>query len=244
MTGLSLYGALTPWYRLLDPPEDHRDEAASYERALLGALRDAPGRPTLLELGAGAGHNALHLKARFACTLSDLSPDMLALSRALNPACAHVEGDMRTLRLGRTFDAVLVHDAIAYMTTEADLAAVAETAYLHTRPGGAALFAPDDYAEDFVEGTVLIEADDGARALRCVEWSWDPDPTDTTCRAEYVYVMREGGRVHTAHETHVLGLFSRGAWVRILEGAGWSVDTVERWDDGKPLDRVFLCVRA
>lgn len=244
MTGLSLYGALTPWYRLLDPPEDHRDEAASYARALLEGMRAAPARPTLLELGAGAGHNALHLKERFECTLSDLSPDMLALSRELNPSCVHVEGDMRTLRLGRTFDAVLVHDAIAYMTTEADLAAVAETAYVHTRPGGAALFAPDDYAEGFAEGTELIETSDGARALKCIEWSWDPDPSDTTCRAEYVYVMREGERVHTAHETHVLGLFPSATWVRILEDAGWSVDTVERWDEGKPLDRVFRGVRA
>ena len=50
---------------------------------------------------------------------------------------------MRTLRLQRQFDAVLVHDAVAYMTTRADLAAlVAATAFAHTRPGGAALFAP------------------------------------------------------------------------------------------------------
>ena len=53
---------------------------------------------------------------------------------------------MRTVRLGRTFDAVLVHDAIDYMTTEADLRAAVETAYAHCRPG-VALFVPDDIAE-------------------------------------------------------------------------------------------------
>jgi hypothetical protein len=37
---------------------------------------------------------------------------MLGLSRALNPECEHLAGDTRTLPLGRTFDAVLVHDAI------------------------------------------------------------------------------------------------------------------------------------
>ena len=41
---------------------------------------------------------------------------MLELSRTLNPDCEHLEGDMRTLRLGRTFDAVLIHDAVMYMT--------------------------------------------------------------------------------------------------------------------------------
>ena len=46
---------------------------------------------------------------------------MLALSRALNPECEHLAGDMRTLRLGRVFDAVFVHDAVCYMTTRADL---------------------------------------------------------------------------------------------------------------------------
>lgn len=34
---------------------------------------------------------------------------------------------------------VLIHDAICYMITRADLRATAETAYAHTRPGGAAL---------------------------------------------------------------------------------------------------------
>ena len=48
---------------------------------------------------------------------------MLALSATLNPECEHLEGDMRTLRLGRTFDVVFIHDAISYLTTEDDLRA-------------------------------------------------------------------------------------------------------------------------
>src|SRR3954465_3737423 len=124
-----LYGELTPWYRLLDPVADHADEAAAYGRAPEAAAyvrgregAGAPGGGTLLELGAGAGGNASFVKRTFRCTLTDLSPPMLALSRALNPDCEHLPGDMRTLRLQRQFDAVLVHDAVAYMTTRADLA--------------------------------------------------------------------------------------------------------------------------
>ena len=48
------------------------------------------------------------------------------------------KGDLRTLRLGRSFDAVLVHDAVMYMTSERDLRSMAVTAFQHTRPGGAA----------------------------------------------------------------------------------------------------------
>src|SRR4051812_9687213 len=107
-----LYGALTPWYDLLDPAADHADEAAVYRDALERA--GAPAGGTLLELGAGAGGNASFIKQRFRCTLTDISPDMQALSRALNPECEHRLGDMRTLRLGRAFDAVLIHDAVCY----------------------------------------------------------------------------------------------------------------------------------
>ena len=123
----------------LDPPRDHEDEAGVYTRALVEAA--AGPAATLLELGAGAGHNALYMKRRFRCTLTDISPAMQALSRSLNPDCEHLPGDMRTLRLGRQFDAVFVHDAVCYMTTVDDLRQTAATAFAHTRPGGIALFA-------------------------------------------------------------------------------------------------------
>ena len=73
---------------------------------------------TVLELGSGGGNNASHLKRHFTLTLVDRSPEMLELSRGLNPELEHVEGDMRTMRLDRTFDAVFVHDALAYILTE------------------------------------------------------------------------------------------------------------------------------
>ncbi len=116
---MRLYGDLAPWFHLLTAPEDYAGEAARFQALM---LEEAPNARTLLELGSGGGNNASHLKQRFACTLADLSPQMLTLSRELNPDCEHVLGDMRTLRLGRTFDVVFVHDAVAYMTTEEMLA--------------------------------------------------------------------------------------------------------------------------
>jgi SAM-dependent methyltransferase len=238
-----LYRDMLPWYRLVDPPADHADEAASYRAAL---ERGASPRPeTLLELGAGAGGNALHLKQRFRCTLTDLSEDMLALSRELNPECEHVAGDMRTLRLGRTFDAVLVHDAVMYMTTEADLRAAAETAFVHTRPGGAAVFAPDFVRETFRDGTEVLESADGARALRCLVWNWDPDPGDDTIAVEYAFLLRDGATVTAVHDRHTEGLFALATWRRVLEGVGFSVEMVPRpLDDDGAYDEVFLCRRA
>ncbi|HEX7085078.1 MAG TPA: class I SAM-dependent methyltransferase [Vicinamibacterales bacterium] len=236
-----LYSTLTPWYRLVDPPEDHEEEAETYTAALVDAIHGSAG--TLLELGAGAGHNALFMKRRFRCTLTDLSPEMLALSRELNPDCEHVEGDMRTLRLDRTFDAVLVHDAICYMVTEDDLRAMAETAFVHTRPGGAALFAPDHLAETFHETSILIEGEDDSRALRCVEWTWDPDPADTTCLVHYAFLLRDGATVTPCFDTHAEGLFEEATWRRVLSEAGFEVGTIARPIGDGEYDRVFLCRR-
>jgi len=75
----------------------------------------------VLELGSGGGHNAVHLKAHFALTLVDLSEQMLEVSRVLNPECEHHQGDMRTLLVDRSVDAVFVHDAVDDMTSQEDL---------------------------------------------------------------------------------------------------------------------------
>jgi SAM-dependent methyltransferase len=236
-----LYGELVPWYRLLDPPADHLDEAISYQQSLERLASPSP--QTLLELGAGAGHNAFHLKRRFRCTLTDVSDRMQGLSRELNPDCEHVLGDMRTLRLGRTFDALLVHDSVMYMTTEADLHAAAETAFVHTRPGGAAIFAPDYVRETFKEQALLHGDQDGVRALRCLEWTWDPDPADDTYTVEYAFLLRDGTDIRAVHDRHIEGLFPKASWLRLLADVGYQVETTSRPLDNSGFDEVFVCRR-
>lgn len=222
----SLYRALTPFYRLLDPIEDHEPEVAEFVRAFQAAVTPPP--QTLLELGAGAGHNAFFLKRSFDCVLADLSPEMLELSREINPQCEHVTGDMRTLRLERTFDVVLAHDAIVYMTSRSDLEAAARTAFVHTRPGGAALFVPDCLQESFHEASDDHEGGDGSRGLRCVEWMWDPDPTDERYTVDYAFLLRDAEGVRAVHDRHEEGLFDRETWIGILSGAGFTVEVLPR----------------
>lgn len=107
---MKLYGDLAKWWPLLSPPEDYAEEAGFF----LGLFRQHSDRPpsTMLELGSGGGNTASHLKHDLNLTLTDLSPDMLEISRNLNPECAHARGDMRTVQLDRTFDCVLIHDAV------------------------------------------------------------------------------------------------------------------------------------
>ena len=221
-----LYSELAEWWPLLSAPEDYEEEAAFYTSALKGACRIQP--RTLLELGSGGGNNASHMKSHFErVMLVDPSDGMLAHSRHLNPECEHVVGDMRTVRLGRTFDCVFVHDAVMYMTSEHDLRLAMETAFAHCAPGGAALFAPDAVKETYAASTGHGGHDGETRSMRYLEWSWDPDPSDDTAVADYVCVLRDAdGSVRVVHDRHVEGLFSRDTWLRLLTAVGFTPSIV------------------
>lgn len=231
------YGDLAEWWPLISPPDEYADDAAFAATALDSAERAVR---EVLELGSGGGHNAVHLKQRFALTLVDLSPKMLQVSRRLNPECEHLEGDMRELRLGREFDGVFVHDAVDYMLTEDDLARTVATAFAHCRPGGAAVFVPDHTTETFASSTEHGGDDDGdGRGARFLGWTWDPDPADTWVQTEYVLLLREkDGTTESVHETHRTGMFSRDVWHRLLTGAGFEALVLTRQgdEDDQPSD--------
>ena len=218
--GYRLYRDLAPWWPLISPPQEYAAEAA-YLAAVLGsadiAVRDA------LDLGSGGGHIAVHLKGQLALTLVDLSPDMLSVSGRLNPECAHLQGDMRTIRLGAMFDAVVVHDSVDYITSAAELRQVIETAFAHCRPGGIAVFVPDYVADTFQPADGRGGSSDATgRQGSFRERTWDPDPADDWIQSEYEFVLRAAdGAVQVVHETHRLGAFSRATWLGLLAAAGF-----------------------
>jgi trans-aconitate methyltransferase len=213
------YGELAPWWPLISPPEDYLDDA----RQALGLLASASiPACSVLELGSGGGHTASHLKNRFTMTLVDSSADMIEMSVRLNPECLHVVGDMRSVRLGTLFDAVFIHDAIDYMTTEEDLLKALRTAALHVRPGGVAVIMPDDVLEQFSATMDCGGHDDATgRGVRYLEWTWDPDPTDSWVQTEYSFVLRNAdGTVTATHESHRFGVFPQETWLRLLRESG------------------------
>jgi SAM-dependent methyltransferase len=219
-----LYNELAPWFHLLTAPEDYTEEAEFYRRTIVSASDQTP--VTMLELGSGGGNNASHLKAHFQLTLVDLSPEMLAISSQLNPECEHLRGDMREVRLDRQFDVVFIHDAIMYLTSEADLRHAIDTAHIHCRPGGVTLIAPDHVRETFQPSTEHGGHDGHGRGLRYLDWTWDPDPVDTTYLSEMVYLLKdEQGMVTIEHDRHVLGLFPRQTWLTLLNNTGFEAQT-------------------
>ncbi len=220
-----LYGELASWWPLLSAPEDYAEEAAFYARLLRDACSSPPA--SLLELGSGGGNNALHMKASFrSVTLVDPAPGMLEVSRALNPECEHVRGDMRSARLDREFDCVFIHDAVGYITTLADLARTCETAFVHCRRGGAVVLAPDHVKETFRPSTSHGGHDSGERGLRYVQWTRDPDPDDSAYVMDFAFLLREGDSVRVEHDRHVGGLFARADWLRVVHEAGFDAEAV------------------
>ncbi len=215
-----MYAELAPWWPLLSAPGDYIEEAGIFLATLRRALGRAP--TSLLELGSGGGNNASHMKRHARLTLVDGAPAMLRVSRRLNPECEHHRGDMRSIRLGRTFDGVFVHDAASYLRTERDVAATARTAAAHLEPGGVALLVPDWTEESFRPSTSAGGHDGGSRSLRYLAWTRDPRPGDGACVTDYAFLLRTGrGAPRVVAESHRLGLFPRAVWLDALREAGF-----------------------
>jgi SAM-dependent methyltransferase len=237
-----LYNELAKWWPLFSAPEDYAEEAAWIADAFRQSLGRDPS--TILELGSGGGNTASHLSRNSKLTLVDLYEPMLAVSRRLNPAAEHVQGDMRTVRLGKTYEGILIHDAIMYMTTIEDLVAALVTARAHLAAGGVLVVLPDNIAETIEahSGTGGHDANDGSgRGVRYLEWTHAPADGAETYEVDYVIVTREtDGSTIVFHDRHTEGIFSRSTWSDSFGRAGFAPPSI-RID---PWGRTVFSARA
>ena len=221
-----LYGDLAWTWPIISPPAQYVGESEAVVRLIrahaAGAVR------TLLNLGSGGGHNDWTLKRHLTVTGVDISPAMLALARRLNPEAAYVEGDMRSVRLGRAFDAVVCFDSIDYMLSEDDLARAFATAHAHLRPGGVFVTYAEVTRERFCDGRARAARHrTGGVEIVFVEYDTDVDPGDTTIESEYITLIRDGGALRVEADRHVTGIFAEARWPALLEAAGFSVRLAE-----------------
>jgi SAM-dependent methyltransferase len=218
-----LYNDLAHWWPVISPPEEYLDEARYWRQALREKL--GSGRHEILELGVGGGHLLSHLTSDFQATAVDISEKMLSLSQQLNPGVEHHLGDMRTIRLGQTFRAVLVHDAVNYLLSEKDLRATFATACAHLEPGGVFILAPDWFRDTFPGTSVQhwIRRQDGLE-LTFIEYLHDPDPTDTTVESLFFLIFHSFGNTRVEQDRHLTGLFPLDTWLKLLGDAGFQVE--------------------
>ena len=240
-----LYSDLAAWWPLF-APAGYYEEQAGYILALLDEVYPAKPR-SILELGSGGGSMAFHLRDQADLTLVEPEDAMLNVCRRLNPGAEHVKGDMRSVRLNRLFDAVIIHDAINYMTQVNDLVAALTTARTHLRPGGLAMIFPDDTAETFAPSTHNGGQDDfvTGRGLRYLSWS--RPVVDSRYTVDFAIMLRsKDGSVELVHDRHTFGVFSRATWRDAFRQAGFPELDIrpDKWREDVFLARAGLHDKA
>jgi SAM-dependent methyltransferase len=223
-----LYGDLASLWPLFSPPEEYAEEVTTF-RARFARL-GVPEGGTLLHLGSGGGSIDYHLKESYRVTGVDVSDEMIAIAQELNPEVEYVRGDIRTVRLQRTFDAVLVHDAISYMTSVDELRAVYRTAAEHLRVNGIMLALPEELRERLASLEPSVETRvTGSTVLTVMEASYDPDPLDHSFENVYVFLVREGNALRVELDRHINGVFELEEFLEAIRAAGFTA-TAERWE--------------
>ncbi len=205
---------------LLGDLADYQDEVAGYVDLI---KRNSSRSPcTLLHLGCGAGGYDTFFKLHFTVTGVDVSRGMLDKAKVRHPDVEYIEGDMRTVRLGREFDAVVIPDGIDYMGSLPELRMAIETAVAHLRPGGI-LLVVGKTREIFRANNFAYSGEQDDLHVTLLENNYinpyRPDSYDATL----VYLIRRRGELTIHTECHLLGLFSREAWEKVFAAAGLSL---------------------
>ncbi|HYM40642.1 MAG TPA: class I SAM-dependent methyltransferase [Thermoplasmata archaeon] len=141
----SAYRRFAAYYDFIYHDLVNYDGDVDFLEAVFRRTMRSPPR-ALLDLGCGTGNHDLPLARRgYEVTGLDLSQAQLAIARrkARNARLPvrFVHGDMRTFRLGRTFDAaVCMFVAIGYLTRSMDFVRCLRSLRRHLNPGAVFVF--------------------------------------------------------------------------------------------------------
>jgi SAM-dependent methyltransferase len=234
---MSRFDAYGRYYDLLYQDKDYPAEVAYLDRLL---RRHGISGPEILEFGSGTGkHGRLLAEQGYRVTGIELSPQMVAQAEVQAPAgftCQ--QGDIRAVRLGRHFDAVLsLFHVVSYQVTNPDVQAVFARAAEHLRPGGLFVFdvwySPAVYRQR-PEVRVKRLADAGVEITRIAEPRLYPNEN----RVDVIYSIfaRElaTGITEIFSETHPMRHFSLPELDLLATAAGFERRDAQAFLSGKP----------
>jgi SAM-dependent methyltransferase len=237
---MAIFSDYARYYNLLYQDKDYEGEA-EYVSSLLELY--SPAACSILELGCGTGRHAELLSQKGHSVHGvELSLDMLrqAVPRAQdNASLQFSHDDIRTVRLAKTFDAVLsLFHVISYQTTAAGLSAVFRTIREHLKPGGIVIF------DCWYGPCVLVEqpevrvkrfADDKIEITRLAEPQLYPNENRVDVAYHFFVRDKAGGSVTEFSEVHHMRYLFKPEIVVLLEQSGLELLHAEEWMTGRPL---------
>lgn len=209
MTTSPPFTAYSRYYDLLYQDKDYAGEA-NYIQTLL--TRHGVAQGALLEFGSGTGkHGRLLAQRGYTVHGIERSADMVAQATAADGFSCQ-QGDICSVQLGRTFDAVLsLFHVISYQTSNADLIAVCARAASHLSQNGLFIF-------DFWYSPAVYAQHPAVRVKRMadaqIEITRLAEPVlhanDNQVDVNYTIFARDkaSGTVQTTTETHPMRHFS------------------------------------
>lgn len=240
---MTVFGAYSRCYNLLYRDKDYAGEV-EYVHGLL--RKHCPAAGNVLDLGCGTGTHDILLAAKgYEVAGVDLSEEMLAEARsrlaALKPQPSSVtfrQGDIRSIRLDRTFDAVIsLFHVMSYQTGNDDLRAAFATVRAHLRPGGVFIF-------DCWYGPAVLSDRPAVRVKRLedqeIELTRIAEPVmhanENIVDVNYQVFVREkaGGAVGELRETHRMRYLFRPEVELLLGETGMTVAAAFEWMTGNP----------
>ncbi len=237
---MSVFGAYSRYYNLLYKDKDYAGEA-EYVRGLIA--RHCPEPRTVLDLGCGTGrHDLLLSQMGYEITGVDQSAEMLAIAKAnadqsQSQSLDFIQGDIRSVRLGTTFDVVIsLFHVISYQTTNEDLAAAFATARTHLKPGGIFIFdcwyGPAVLTDRPAVRVKRLE-DDSISVKRIAEPVMHPN--DNLVDVNYHVFIRDksSDAVEEVLETHRMRYLFRPELELLLRECGMSVVEASEWLTGR-----------
>lgn len=215
-----MYGKSAEIYDLLYTGagiKDYGADAAEIRRII---TENCPAATTLLDVACGTGAHLAELRQWYSVEGIDLSPGMLEVASARLAGIPLHLADMRTLDLGRTFDAVIcLFSSIGYMVEPDELrSTVARLAAHVKRPGVLILdgwVRPDAWRDDF-RGDPDIASDDDMTVVRLSLTR----RSGTITELDMHHLVRTATAVEYFLETHRLALTATADYISAVEAAG------------------------
>jgi SAM-dependent methyltransferase len=203
--------------------KDYAGESAALDELI---QQRKPGARALLDVACGTGAHLRHLRERYEVVGVDLDPAMVQEAGRHLGEDAVFQADMRSLRLDRTFDAVLcLFSSIGYVRDTDELDAAVASMAAHLNPGGVLVVdgwvRPGAWRDGIWGAIETAEAED-VKVVRVSRSSRQGSLT----RLEMHHLVATPEGIEHLVDHHELTLFDPGSYELAFERAGLRIEVV------------------